>query len=526
MLGALLAGAVAVGLSPLTPLGPVRRVETSGVAFDWTVLGLGVASLILVLSAVAVAIAYRQAPHRVARRHRRAPYRGSRAARAAANAGLPTPTVTGIRFAVEPGAGSNAVPVRSAIIGAVLAIVVVTSTVTFGASLRTLVSRPALYGWNWNYELLAGFSGQENLPRNAGRDAARPRPLRQRLDRHLLRRREDRRSERARHRHEPELARRAATCSRVTASTPRTRSCWARAPSPRSTNTSATPSRSDRARGSRPPCTSSEPPPCPRSETAARDDGYRRPTRLAALLRRPTQPTTEHHPRAERDPDTGPQDREPCCRAALTPTDQRHHQQRVPTAQRAVSQACSALRRSSTTDQSAPRPRCSARPSQSAPSPRSTLTLITSVRRRRRELALLKTLGFTRRQLAAVVAWQSTIAVAIGIIIGVPVGISHRAVPLGALRARDPRRTPPNRPHAHDRAHRLRAHLPSPTSSPPYPDSKQLAPAPRSSSAMNEPGSAGVDRRGSAFAWCVHLGPSRCGVATRNRTSDPTGGPQ
>ena len=39
------------------------------------------------------------------------------------------------------------------------------------------------------------------------------------------------------------------------------------------------------------------------------------------------------------------------------------------------------------------------------------LTLITSVRRRRRDLALLKTLGFTRRQLAAVVAWQSTIAV-------------------------------------------------------------------------------------------------------------------
>ena len=46
------------------------------------------------------------------------------------------------------------------------------------------------------------------------------------------------------------------------------------------------------------------------------------------------------------------------------------------------------------------------------------LTLVTSVRRRRRELALLKTLGFTRRQLAAAVAWQSTVAVAIGIVIG------------------------------------------------------------------------------------------------------------
>ena len=55
------------------------------------------------------------------------------------------------------------------------------------------------------------------------------------------------------------------------------------------------------------------------------------------------------------------------------------------------------------------------------------LTLIASVRRRRRDLALLKTLGFTRRQLAAAVAWQSTIAVALGAVVGVPAG--HRAGP-------------------------------------------------------------------------------------------------
>jgi ABC-type lipoprotein release transport system permease subunit len=51
------------------------------------------------------------------------------------------------------------------------------------------------------------------------------------------------------------------------------------------------------------------------------------------------------------------------------------------------------------------------------------LTLVASVRRRRRELALLKTLGFVRRQLASAVAWQSSIAVAIGVVIGVPIGI-------------------------------------------------------------------------------------------------------
>jgi hypothetical protein len=52
------------------------------------------------------------------------------------------------------------------------------------------------------------------------------------------------------------------------------------------------------------------------------------------------------------------------------------------------------------------------------------LTLIASVRRRRRDLALLKTLGFTRRQLAAAVAWQSSVAVAIGTVVGVPLGVA------------------------------------------------------------------------------------------------------
>jgi ABC-type antimicrobial peptide transport system permease subunit len=51
------------------------------------------------------------------------------------------------------------------------------------------------------------------------------------------------------------------------------------------------------------------------------------------------------------------------------------------------------------------------------------LTLVASVRRRRRELALLKSLGFTARQLSSVVAWQATVAVAVGTVVGVPLGI-------------------------------------------------------------------------------------------------------
>ncbi len=51
------------------------------------------------------------------------------------------------------------------------------------------------------------------------------------------------------------------------------------------------------------------------------------------------------------------------------------------------------------------------------------VALGTSVRRRRFDLALLKTLGFTRRQVAATVCWQASVTVAIGIVLGVPIGV-------------------------------------------------------------------------------------------------------
>jgi ABC-type antimicrobial peptide transport system permease subunit len=165
VLGSLLAGAVAVALSPLAPIGPVRPVyPTPGVAFDWTVLGFGVLVLVTVLGILSVGLAYRAAPHRAARLGRGMVGRASTMVRTTASAGLPASAVAGVRFALEPGSGRSAVPVRSAILGAVLAITVVTGTFTFGSSLDTLVSHPSLYGWNWNYMLLSGFSGDEDLP--------------------------------------------------------------------------------------------------------------------------------------------------------------------------------------------------------------------------------------------------------------------------------------------------------------------------------------------------------------------------
>jgi hypothetical protein len=49
--------------------------------------------------------------------------------------------------------------------------------------------------------------------------------------------------------------------------------------------------------------------------------------------------------------------------------------------------------------------------------------LVAGIRRRRRDLAILKTLGFTRAQVAATVAWQATTIVAVGVLIGLPLGV-------------------------------------------------------------------------------------------------------
>ena len=155
VLGSLLAAGVAVGLSPLSPIGPVRPVyPRPGLAIDGTVLGLGVLVLMTVIGAVAIAMAARLAsePRRAAPRATRA----SSVARLAARSGAPVSAVTGIRFALEPGSGRTAVPVRSALFGAALAVAFVVTTLTFGCGLATLVTHPPLYGWNWSYALEGG----------------------------------------------------------------------------------------------------------------------------------------------------------------------------------------------------------------------------------------------------------------------------------------------------------------------------------------------------------------------------------
>ncbi len=139
------AGAVAV--SPLAPVGPVRLFDPArGVRADGLVLGAGSALLAAALLGLLALMAAR------ATRPPAGPGEGrpSMIARAAAAAGLPAAAVVGSRNALERGSGLRAVPVRAALLGSAAAVTAVTIAVVFGTSLTGLISHPVRYGWNWN----------------------------------------------------------------------------------------------------------------------------------------------------------------------------------------------------------------------------------------------------------------------------------------------------------------------------------------------------------------------------------------
>ena len=161
-LGSVIAVLVAVALSPIAPVGTVRQVDPSpGFAWDWTVLGAGFAVLAIGLTTVSILTALRLAPRRLESRTS-TDFAASNAVSRASRIGLPTSAVAGLRFALERGRGRSAVPVGSVLAGAVLAVVVVVGTLTFASGLRTLVSHPALFGWNWNYAIEEAGGG--NVP--------------------------------------------------------------------------------------------------------------------------------------------------------------------------------------------------------------------------------------------------------------------------------------------------------------------------------------------------------------------------
>jgi hypothetical protein len=166
IVGSVLAIGVAYALSPLSPIGPVRAVyPDGGFAFNGRVLGFGALLLLVVLGAISFGVALRRSRRPVRRARNLAPF-SSRAGRLASDLGLPVTAVVGIRFALEPPVDRDTAPVRSALLGAVLAVTIAAATLTFGSSLNTLVTHPPLYGWNWNYAIVSNGNG---IPPQAAR---------------------------------------------------------------------------------------------------------------------------------------------------------------------------------------------------------------------------------------------------------------------------------------------------------------------------------------------------------------------
>src|SRR5437773_8323213 len=138
--GAAIAVGVAVLVSPLMPLGLARIAEPDpGFAADWLALGVGAAS-VLVLVCIVGLLPARRAARRAGRvgvrvgGARRAPVAG-----AIARAGMPASVTSGVRLATGAAGPTEPVPARSAFLGAALAVAAVTAALVFASSLGHLV---------------------------------------------------------------------------------------------------------------------------------------------------------------------------------------------------------------------------------------------------------------------------------------------------------------------------------------------------------------------------------------------------
>jgi putative ABC transport system permease protein len=144
--GAAGAVALATALSPLAPLGEARAAETStGVTFDTLVLPLGALCVVAVVLALGIVPAMRAAGAVRSSDQAIASRPSAVVARLAATGASPS-AVIGVRNALERRSGGGTVPVGSALLGTVLAVVALCGTAVFGASLSHLTATPRLYG--------------------------------------------------------------------------------------------------------------------------------------------------------------------------------------------------------------------------------------------------------------------------------------------------------------------------------------------------------------------------------------------
>lgn len=160
-LGSVLAVVGAGVASRWFPIGSAKGWEPSpGTSWDWAIL-LPAAALIVFLVVLAAALSSVSAARAngtdIATRR-------SGIASGVARAGLAIPIVIGTRFALEPGRGKSAVPVRPAIAGAIAGVLGVIAVFSFSGGVNDAIGHPERFGQTYQAMAFAGFSDHPVAP--------------------------------------------------------------------------------------------------------------------------------------------------------------------------------------------------------------------------------------------------------------------------------------------------------------------------------------------------------------------------
>jgi hypothetical protein len=161
LVGAAVTVPIAIALSAIFPIGELRNYDLDpGVHADWPAIVIGALALLVGILAVAWLTAEWRAAHR-----EREVAKMSTTGDLVARAGLPPAFVVGSRLAIEPGRGRRAVPVRSALVGAIAGVLGVVACFTFRAGLTDAVASPQRSGVVWDYGVLnyAGFVPRRDI---------------------------------------------------------------------------------------------------------------------------------------------------------------------------------------------------------------------------------------------------------------------------------------------------------------------------------------------------------------------------
>jgi hypothetical protein len=142
----------AVALSSRFPLGLARIYDLDvGVHADWPVLAVAALVATFGVAVVALLAALWRTTRGASLRER-----PGATGRWSTRVGFPPALDVGFRLAVEPGRGRSAVPVRSALIGAIVGVLGVVGCLTFRSGLDAAVASPKRSGVVWDYVLASG----------------------------------------------------------------------------------------------------------------------------------------------------------------------------------------------------------------------------------------------------------------------------------------------------------------------------------------------------------------------------------